>query len=146
MAGADGPTLVDPERRFARLFAQRHSLQPPVPVDEVLRLFADVEYDVLPGSGEAVVLRRTGRKTRVIISTGIAANRRRFTVAHELGHIVLPWQVGSAFCHPQVTYVAGDDFHNEIEAQANRFATELLIPESWLARKLGDRHEQKGLC
>ncbi|MCC6901252.1 MAG: ImmA/IrrE family metallo-endopeptidase [Polyangiaceae bacterium] len=142
MAGANGTALIESEKRFARLFAERHSLEPPVPVEDVLRGFAKIEIDNLPGSADAIVLRKTGSRPLVVVSTRIASNRRRFTLAHELGHIVLPWQVGSAFCHPQVTYIARDDFHVELEAQANRFATELLVPERWLAGKLGNHRDK----
>jgi hypothetical protein len=47
--------------------------------------------------------------------------------------LVLPWQVGSAFCHADTTFVAADGLHDEIEREANNFATELLVPTAWLS-------------
>lgn len=140
MAGADWTVVGDPEQRYANLFAEQYSLVPPVPVQQALEEVADVEYVRLPGKGEAILLRKPHGRPRVIVSKRLVGNRNRFrfTLAHELGHLVLPWQVGSAFCHPEVTYVVGADFNTELEAQANRFASELLVPRPWLSNELGD--------
>ena len=141
MAGTDRAPLIEPERRFAELFAKREGLSPPVPVAKVLQRYADIQHDSLP-AGDAVMLRRDGRRPLVIVSNSQSGNRLRFTLAHELGHIVLPWQVGTAFCHPEGTFVASGDFHIDLESQANRFATELLIPRAWLVKQLGNSGER----
>jgi hypothetical protein len=55
----------------------------------------------------------------------------RFTLAHELGHIVIPWHIGSIF----------DDIEADqnydlaawcIEQEANRFASEILMPFNFM--------------
>ncbi|HVY30951.1 MAG TPA: ImmA/IrrE family metallo-endopeptidase [Polyangiaceae bacterium] len=140
MASRDG-TALDRETRFARAFHELHKLAPPVAIEDVLSDFADVEYDQLPCPGEAVVVSTPGSRPRVVVSSGLRAkpNRLRFTLAHELGHIVLPWQIGAAICFPYRTLVADDATHADGEAQANRFARELLVPRAWLATQLGDR-------
>lgn len=52
--------------------------------------------------------------------------RRRFTVAHELGHLCL--NHGFAFRDPSQNF---SRFHYDInEVEANKFAAELLIPEA----------------
>lgn len=59
-------------------------------------------------------------------------NRQNFTLAHELGHIFIPW-------HDDVTSCAPENFmseHNRLldiqEYEANFFASELLMPTEWL--------------
>ena len=141
MAGTDRTPLIEPERRYANLFAKRKGLTPPVKVEEVLRGYADIQHDSLP-AGDAIMLRRSGRRPLVIVSNSQKGNRLRFTLAHELGHIVLPWQMGTAFCYLDGTLVASGDFHLDLEAQANRFATELLIPRAWLTKRLGSNAER----
>ena len=55
------------------------------------------------------------------------ASRRRFTVAHELGHVVLSHE----------TTVTTDEYERKtLEAQANAFATELLMPAADAHREL----------
>src|SRR6478735_3210678 len=138
MASGDGASL-DRETRFARAFIDLHKLTPPVAIDAVLSQFADVEYDNLPCSGEAVVVSSPGRRPIVVVSNGLSTNRLRFTLAHELGHIVLPWQIGAAICYPNGTLLADGAVHADGEAQANRFARELLIPRPWLSDQIGPR-------
>lgn len=62
--------------------------------------------------------------------------RRRFTIAHEIGHWVLHAKRGKVgsfqrFCRP-VDLKADEDRGEAIEREANRFAAELLMPEEIL--------------
>lgn len=124
------------ERRFAQAYAAKHQLVPPIDVAAEVRRHADIENDDLPGSADALVLRKAGERPLVLLSRNLNTNRERFTLAHELGHLVLPWQVGSAFCHADITVVAGEGLHDEIEREANNFATELLVPTAWIGSVL----------
>lgn len=55
--------------------------------------------------------------------------RTRFTLAHELGHVVLHGQqLAELFSRPD------PDHHELIEREANRFAAHLLIPDAALKR------------
>lgn len=55
-------------------------------------------------------------------------SRKRFTVAHEIGHFVIPYhrRLGNV-CAPGVIERFGKDFPNA-ELEANEFAAELLLP------------------
>src|SRR2546421_1551475 len=59
-----------------------------------------------------------------------SAGRRRFTIAHELGHWVcqcLEGRVAPTFCRAEV--VGLDPSVKSLEREANVFAAELLMPE-----------------
>ncbi|MDX6548605.1 MAG: hypothetical protein QOG33_2155 [Gaiellales bacterium] len=56
--------------------------------------------------------------------------RRRFTIAHEVGHWVLHAEVGRVYCRSTDLELPPDDRDHEIEREANRFAAELLMPEA----------------
>ncbi|AWG62610.1 hypothetical protein DDT46_01490 [Mycobacteroides abscessus] len=58
--------------------------------------------------------------------------RTRFTIAHELGHAVLPWHIGTAEC---AIAMSGEAFRSTPEKEADEFAAELLLPTDWV-RKL----------
>jgi hypothetical protein len=59
--------------------------------------------------------------------------RRRFTMAHELGHIILAWHVGWMICSPvRATF---DDGVTEQESEANHFASALLVPHRFLEER-----------
>lgn len=70
------------------------------------------------------------RKNKFIfINSNLAEYKKKFTRAHELGHVVLHPDVNTPFMRNN-TYFSID----KIEHQANIFAVELLIPDE-LARK-----------
>jgi Zn-dependent peptidase ImmA (M78 family) len=55
-------------------------------------------------------------------------NRRRFTVAHEIAHYVLHRRQSSSF-HDN-TFARRANSHDRMEQEADRFAAELLMPET----------------
>lgn len=61
--------------------------------------------------------------------------RKRFTIAHELGHIFIGWHDDVTLCKTDDEYVA----HNMLDIQekeANVFASELLMPTNWVKQQL----------
>ena len=64
-------------------------------------------------------------------------NRRRFTLAHELGHCLLEhgeascWNLGIA---AEPSDLGEEDDFPDFEREAHHFARELLLPRPWLAR------------
>lgn len=72
---------------------------------------------------------------RIILNTEITYEpRRRFTIAHEIGHICIPWHTGVDLCSLDDPYVKiqGQRMVNTQELEANIFASELLMPTEWL--------------
>ncbi len=65
-----------------------------------------------------------------------------FTIAHELGHFLIPSHKGNRQCTAADLREAGrDNDHRRQEAEANRFTAGLLMPKVWFLRdmrKLGD--------
>lgn len=60
--------------------------------------------------------------------------RRRFTLAHEIGHICISWHTGITVCSlDDPSYkVQGQILINTQELEANTFASELLMPTLWI--------------
>jgi hypothetical protein len=124
-----------PEEKVARRFSQIRGLKPPVDVESLVRESAYLEEADLPVNFDAVFLDRSANypRPRIIVAMGQPATRRQFTLAHELGHIVIPWHKGTHFCKVSGEARLIDEITNEVEAQANRFAAELLMPADWVA-------------
>jgi Zn-dependent peptidase ImmA (M78 family) len=119
----------------------------PVDVD---RLVKDVGWrvEVVDDPGYVGPLRRAhataDRESRfVLLSRKEPAERRRFTLAHELGHILL--HPGTLFArstpHSVRQNVRGgpDQRFEAIETSADRFATELLMPAKAVRRAFKNR-------
>ena len=128
-----------PEEKIARRFSEKRGLKPPVDVESLVREFAVLEEDFLPSDYDAVFLDKSAKhpRPRVIVTAGQPATRRAFTLAHELGHIVIPWHNGTHFCRVDSAARLTDGIMREVESQANRFAAELLMPSAWVVGLIG---------
>jgi hypothetical protein len=119
---------------------RRHGLAPPVDVHVVAAQFAELEWDDLPGECDGLVVRLDAAgKHRPLIVVGKTPNtlRERFTVAHELGHVLLPWHIGTNIaCDTNAEMLWN---YGASEAEANRFAAELLVPSEWLVARITER-------
>lgn len=75
----------------------------------------------------------------ILVNASASYARRRYSVAHELGHFLCRWHrpmqaelfscTGSDMAQPK-----GSELHRQQEAEANRFAIELLAPPRFVAR------------
>lgn len=118
---------------LAQELRRRHALaDPPVPdglvyLDDVKVL---VRLTTLPSQISGALVRLP--ETAVIwLERTDSPERRRFTLMHELAHLHLHQAV--FFCH------AESRRENALEQEANDFATEMLMPRSWLLRDLAQR-------
>ncbi len=130
------PKELTRERRLADVLVRRRQLEPPVDVHAVAAEFADVEHDDIPGQCDGLVVGLDARvRSRPLIILTRATNlvRERFTVAHELGHVLLPWHGTTAIaCDVDVELASQAYQAKRAEAEANRFAADLLVPSRWL--------------
>jgi len=82
-----------------------------------------VDLEILPFSGE---LRRDGDGFKIVCSKHLSPTRRRFTIAHEIGHAIL-----------ETTGPRCPRFGGELERICNLLATELLMPETLFVQRVG---------
>ena len=137
MAEEDRPHLrLTREQKVANLLARRHNLSPPVDVRALAEHYADIQVDNIPVNCDAIAIHSPVGSARPLIildaTRGRNQGRQRFTLSHEIGHIVIPWHAGTVACHVDEATVRVDEEHYWIEAEANVFASELLMPTSWV--------------
>jgi Zn-dependent peptidase ImmA (M78 family) len=135
----------------ARIREEHALVTAPIDVEELARQLAarvmkvETDDDELSGflyrdpqSGEAVIG----------INKGHSETRKRFTLAHELGHLVLHSfdnlhydrkGYGSGFGRVRMRDSASSTGENRDEVEANFFAAELLMPEELLYQELRSR-------
>jgi predicted transcriptional regulator len=113
-------------RRYHERFGG--SLRPPVPVEAIARDLLGLnvsEADTLAVSGMLLPAER-----EVWLNAAEPAPRRRFTLAHELGHWVCQVQEGrTAPLYCRAADVTPEPAAKALEREANVFAAELLMPE-----------------
>jgi hypothetical protein len=123
-------------RTFATTVSDKFSLEPPVDILQFVARFADVEHDDIPGGCDGLLVRRRVRSLVILAAPQKGALRERFTAAHELGHLLLPWQTDSTVCDMAPGEWQLDDLATAIEMDANHFASELLLPTRWLLNRV----------
>lgn len=127
------------EAKAAERLIGKYSLSPPVDVWGLAREFAKVEVDHIPTDCDGLVVGLERRRPLILIDGNQHETRQRFTLAHELGHILLPWHIGNFACDTR----EGDWFERADEPEANRFAAELLVPGDWLSNLLSARSNDR---
>jgi len=137
----EDPTLKGPKIKEARHAAQgvlkKSALnEGPVVVNDVMpavrQLFPDVTIAGIPGEsfknkGDAMTQRR-GKSVFVIYNEDRSVVRKRFSVAHELGHLFM------GHLHGNSSLDLNTENYDELEA--NAFAAELLMPPAMLKKDI----------
>jgi Zn-dependent peptidase ImmA (M78 family) len=100
----------------------------------------DVREERLPGMEGALVMTPDRNRGAIFANARSSRQRRRFTIAHELGHFLNPWHAPPS---PMAFACTAEDLrttwrdlsrdanrHWQQESEANRFAIALLAPAS----------------
>lgn len=130
------------EERLAQRFAERRSLTVPVDVLSVAKTLATVSEKVFPVDidGLCLDLKKPGIRPTIWVSKTLRPERKRFTLAHEIGHVIIPWHFGMILDEIDARPGQTTSEYFQWEGEANRFAAELLMPSSWaddLCRRSG---------
>jgi Zn-dependent peptidase ImmA (M78 family) len=114
----------------------------PVRIDEIARKYSFIQYNKLPTeiSGMIIPAPQDSRKRWIIVvNKDHGHERQRFSLAHELGHLVLhEYKTPHADGIRQVRFRDADSAlgTNRDEIEANQFAAELLMPTSLIITEL----------
>lgn len=110
----------------------------PADIVGVAKNFADLERADWPQlSVDGITINCSDPRPQIFYRGDPDDVRTRFTIAHELGHAVLPWHMGSAEC----AVASGQEFgRSRFEKEADEFAAELLLPTDWV-RQIVRKHD-----
>lgn len=123
-------------RKFAKLIYKREGLKVPVDIKKILKDYANVEGADIPFQGDAICVNKEYDKPLIIYNSNMIDTRIRFTLAHELGHIMIPWHTGMISCNTDNIDDINPGKYKDIETEANVFASEILMPTDWLKNKV----------
>jgi Zn-dependent peptidase ImmA (M78 family) len=111
------------ERRAYEVIADAGCKGPPVELEPILEKYG-IDLILRPFNYVSGVLIKDPVYTLLVVNENDPETRRRFTIAHELGHLVLEHE-GRRFAEPS-------NENPPQERAANRFAGALLMREDWL--------------
>ena len=132
-------TSTEPVRARVESLLRSHGLTtPPVPVEKIAKALG-VQVQGVPFDDDlSGLIYIDGKKPIIAVNSRHHLNRRRFTIAHELGHFVLHKEALAGQIHVDRgfrvlmrdgTSASGTDGR---EIEANQFAAELLMPKSFV--------------
>ena len=135
-----------PEKLVAVILKHHPAWTAPVPIEELAKAVNIIEFRELDADGfEGALLTDANKNKGVILyKAGARDERRRFTIAHELGHFLMPSHKGNQQCTASDLRESrrGDD-HQRREAEANRFAAGLLMPKPWFSRDMNSPRRRR---
>lgn len=122
------------EEKLAQKVLNKYDLVPPYDIMKLVEKKATIAFHAFPFEADGITVNIKSDKPRIYINnaSGISKTRQRFTIAHELGHIFLPWHKGTIASDINEYSISTHMMYRDMESEANRFASELLMPSSWI--------------
>ncbi|QYB01431.1 ImmA/IrrE family metallo-endopeptidase [Rhodococcus sp. USK10] len=129
-----------------------HNLEFGADIEKLCEAYADLDIQNIPADVDAISLGLIGPpalpRPRIVLnarklprkgSPDYLWRRYRFTLAHELGHVQLPWHTGINVCHSEGDVEFDSSSISTSEQEAHLFAQRILVPPRVLSRAL-DTH------
>lgn len=130
-------------RKIAQRVVKKYDLFPPIDVTRVISEKGICYIEENLGTNADGYSDLSDSNLKIVINSQIDyLPRKRFTIAHELGHIFVNWHNDVTLCLTDNEYVE----HNMLDIQereANVFASELLMPTDWVKGILGAYGQDK---
>jgi Zn-dependent peptidase ImmA (M78 family) len=139
------PPNDDPSTRAQEVLARLALKSPPTPVEKIAKaLGAQVRFAPFDDELSGMIYIKDGVPI-IGVNSLHHPNRQRFTIAHELGHLELHRAMITSNVHVDKNFPAlMRDLNSatgteEIEIQANQFASELLMPSALIEQVLAGK-------
>lgn len=122
------------EEKLAQKVLKKYGLVPPYNLMELVKKKATISFHTFPFKADGITVNIKSDKPKIYINNafGISQMRQNFTIAHELGHIFLPWHKGTIASDVNEYNASTHKMYKDMESEANRFASELLMPSDWI--------------
>ena len=126
---------LKPYAAAGRLLEELAISGPPVPVDNIVRNLNIYHDHIDVVDDVSAVLLRGPDFTAIAVNKNHSDERKRFSLAHELGHVILGHdeKLYIEFAAPELLSDLDNRRENE-EREANWFAADLLMPRDWVLR------------
>jgi len=131
--------LGSPEALASCIVTHFPDIAAPIPLRPIAEAVGIVEIIAQKtGSFEGVLVTNSAKSTgSIAYNEASSPERSRFTIAHELGHFLMPLHGENAQCaKSDMGGLTTQDSNRAREVEANRFAAELLMPKKLFLRDM----------
>ena len=145
------PRYALARRRARTLLQEVHIIEPPVPVERLTaRCGATLRYEPFDGGVSGMMYGQAEGSAIIGVNSAQSPVRQRFTIAHEIGHILLhrgedvhiDEKPLSKLLTSREEVRRRDNISSQAtdarEIEANQFAAELLMPEEFIRQSVKD--------
>lgn len=125
--------LGSPKMLAASIIAHYPGIEIPIPVEQIGNAVGIVDIvGQTTNSFEGVLVTTAAKGTgSIAYNNASRIERRRFTIAHEIGHFLIPWHDAGVQCaSADMAVFKSQDVRKNKEAEANQFAAALLTPHT----------------
>lgn len=128
------------QKRALDLLQEHGMLAPNVDIRALAKLYADLKEVALPDDVSGAVVPVENNSWTIVVNSEHPEPRQRFTIAHELGHILIHQYTSP---HADMSFKMRNaqsskgNVRDEIEA--NQFAAELLMPSPLILGAIADK-------
>ena len=123
--------LPDPKASADVLREKANQVLPPIDLNAIIRQFPHLVVKEIELDGEGLFVDLASHGSEIYLKRDAGPLRKRFTLAHEIGHLILAESGG----HP-VGYRKSKKVKNTVEHWCNTFAANLLMPRDDVLRFL----------
>ncbi len=138
----------DPEKLAISITKQIPENGKSIPVREISTAIGiyEIREEILDGLEGALIAPESKSEGAILVHSERQESRKRFTIAHEIGHYVNPTHRSSSpdgfrcsSTDMKISSFKPGDRHAKMEMEANQFAIKLLLPESRVRAFLRNR-------
>lgn len=123
---------ISAEISLARFVIDDEKFAPGDDLKALVSRFAKIEFASIPFQADGISVKpKSAERPLIVVNSDNPPTRQTFTLAHELGHVLIPWHVGTICSHIDNDLNREDEYYRQ-EGEANRFASELLVPTEWV--------------
>lgn len=140
--------LGSAERLASAIWAQAPDMPIPIPIDDIARQLdiTEIRYIETDGFQGGLIAWDDKSEGVILVNQAGSRQRKRFTIGHELGHFLNPWHkprddegFRCTSSDMRIAHPKTGDRRMQMEAEANEFAAELLMPRSHFQKDLRAR-------
>ena len=129
------------QKKAVQLLEESGCFSLPANLEKVAKhLKAHISYEDFEDEMSGVLVVKNGKRA-IGVNAHHHPNRQRFTIAHEIGHLVLHYSRSDNDVHldKKWAYFRSEAHVDQKEVEANQFAAELLMPEALLKKLIREQ-------